>query len=93
MDAIQPIAAVVLVLTLLAGSLFFLKKRGAASFPLPGLVSRQSGQRRMEVIERLALGPQHALHMVRVGDRTLVVATAPSSCQLLTETDIGVDRI
>ena len=90
MDAIQPIAAVALVLTLLGGALFFLKKRGAASFHLPGSGSRRAGPRRMEVIERVALGPQHALHMVRVGDRTVVVATAPSSCQLLCETDTEV---
>jgi flagellar biosynthetic protein FliO len=90
MDAIQPIAAVVLVLTLLGGALFFLKKRGAASFHLPGSGSRRGGSRRMEVIERVALGPQHALHMVRVGDRTVVVATAPSSCRLLCETDTVV---
>jgi len=79
MEAIQPMAAVVLVLSLLAGSLFLLKK-----FRLP----RRSflGPRRMEVVERVALGPHHALHLVRVGDRTMVVATAPSSCQLLCET-------
>ena len=87
MDAIQPIAAVVLVLSLLGGALFFLKKRGAASFHLPGSGSRRAGQRRMEVIERVTLSPQHSLHLVRIGDRTVVVATAPSSCRLLCDTN------
>ena len=73
MDALQPIAAVVLVLALLAGSLYLLKKR-AAPRGNPG---------RMEVIERLTLGPHHALHLVRIGDRTLVVATSPTACRLL----------
>jgi flagellar biosynthetic protein FliO len=80
MDAIQPMAAVVLVLSLLAGSLFLLKK-----FRLP----RRSfgGPRRMEVVERVTLGPHHALHLVRLGDRTMVIATAPSSCQLLCDSE------
>src|SRR6267154_461240 len=71
MDVIQPLAAVVLVLALLCGALFVLKRRGAAAFGLPRLTS--GGQRRMEVLERLALGPHHVLHLVRVGDRSIVV--------------------
>ena len=81
MDALQPIAAICLVLALLGGALFLLKKRGAASFHLPRLAS--SAPRRMEVLERVTLGPQHALHLVRVGDRSLLIATAPSACQLV----------
>jgi flagellar biosynthetic protein FliO len=74
-------AAVVLVLALLGGTLYALRKRGAAAFSFSRLAS--AGPRRMEVLERLPLGPQHALHIVRVGGRTVVVATAPTSCQLL----------
>ncbi len=96
MDAMQPIAAVTLVLILLGGALFFLKKRGAASFHLPDwskVPSRRAGSRRMEVIERMALGPHHALHLVRIGDRTVVVATGPSSCGLLCDTVTEVSRV
>lgn len=74
MDLIQPLAAIVFVGALLGGLLLLLKKRGAA--PIPGL-------RRLEVIERLTLSPQHALHLVRAGDRLVLIATAPSSCQVL----------
>jgi flagellar biosynthetic protein FliO len=74
-------AAVVLVLALLGGALFFLRKRGAAAFSFSRLSS--AGPRRMQVLERLPLGPQHALHIVRVGGRAVVVATTPTSCQLL----------
>jgi hypothetical protein len=35
------------------------------------------------VIERVSLGPHHALHLVRAGDRLVLIATAPSACQLL----------
>jgi flagellar biogenesis protein FliO len=85
MDTLQPLLAVFFVLALLGGALFVLKKRGAASFRF----TRQSppGVRRMEVLERLTLSPQHALHVVRVGGRSLVVATAPTSCHLLCDVE------
>ena len=81
MDTLQPMAAVVLVLALLGGALFLLRKRGAGSLSFARLSG--AGPRRMQVLERLPLGPQHALHIVRVGARAVVVATAPTSCQLL----------
>ncbi len=88
MDTIQPFAAVVLVLVLLAGTLLLLRKRGAAGFRLPGFATgnvQGRDPRRLEVLERLALDPQHSLHLVRVGGRSVVIATTPSSCQLLCE--------
>ncbi len=84
MDILQPMAAVVLVLALLGGALFVLRKRGAAAFSFSRLAT---GPRRMQVLERLPLGPQHALHIVRLGRRAVVVATAPTSCQLLCEVE------
>ena len=81
MDLLQPAAAIVLVLGLLAAALFVLRKRGAGTFRLPG--SAGSPQRRLEVLERIALGPQHSVHLVRVGERCVLIGTAPSSCQLL----------
>lgn len=81
MDTLQPIAAIVLVMALLAGVLILLRRRGAATFRLPG--TSGSSPRRLEVIERVSLSPQHALHLVRAGGRLLLVGTAPNSCQLL----------
>jgi len=40
----------------------------------------------MEVTERMMLGPHHALYMVRIGERQVVLGTSPSGCQLLLET-------
>jgi flagellar biogenesis protein FliO len=77
MDLIQPLAAIVFVAALLGTVLFLLKKRGG---------SPSYGARRLEVIERVPLGPQHALHLVRAGDRLVLIATAPGSCQLLDHT-------
>jgi flagellar biogenesis protein FliO len=76
-DLIQPLAAILFVAALLGGVLFLLKKRGSAS---------SGPSRRLEVIERVSLGPHHALHLVRAGDRLVLIATAPSACQLLDHT-------
>ena len=81
MDVVQPLAAIALVMTLLGGALLLLKKRGAVSFRMPG--NTGVTPRRLEVLERVSLGPQHALHLVRAGDRIVLVATAPNGCQLL----------
>jgi len=81
MDTLQPIAAIVLVLALLAGVLVLMKRRGKATFRLPGVSGTSA--RRLELVERISLGPQHALHLVRAGGRLLLVGTAPNSCQLL----------
>jgi len=81
MQLTEQIAMVLLVFGLLGGLLWFAKRRGFASLPLG---SRRGGSgRRLEVLERVPLTPQHALHLVRVSDRTVLIATAPSSCTLL----------
>jgi len=81
MQLIEQLGMVLLVFALLGGLLWFAKRRGMASFPLG---SRRAGSgRRLEVLERVPLTPQHALHLVRVSDRTVLIATAPSSCTLL----------
>ena len=87
MDDLQPILAVILVLSLLGGVLFFLRRRGIASFsalPARAALGRQAANaRQLKVVERVPLGAQHALHLVRVGDKLILVATAPGSCQVL----------
>ena len=85
MDLLQPLAAVVLVLGLLGGALWLLRRRGMASFALPGIGRGQA--RQMEVVERVALSAQHALHLVRLGERSFVVSTSPSTCELVVEVD------
>jgi flagellar biosynthetic protein FliO len=85
MDFIQSLPAVLLVFVLLGGALWLLRRRGGASFHLPSIAKAQT--RQMHVVERVALNAQHALHLVRVGDRTLVVATSPSTCGLIAEVE------
>ncbi len=79
-DILQPVSAVLLVLGLLGGALLFLRSRGVASF------RSQTAQKRMKIVERLPLGAQHALHLVQVGDRLLLVSTSPGTCQIVDST-------
>jgi flagellar biogenesis protein FliO len=81
MDAIQQALAVTVVLMLLGGSLFWLRSKGIAQFGLrPG---SGVGQKRMRSLERLLLTPQHSLHLVRVGNRLLVLAVWPGGCSVI----------
>jgi len=82
MEALQPIAAIALVMVLLGAGLLLLKKRGIASFRLPG-VPGANPARRLEVMERVSLGPHHAIHLVRAEGRILLIACSPNSCQIL----------
>jgi flagellar biogenesis protein FliO len=81
MQLTEQIGMVLLVFALLGGLLWFSKSRGLAAFTVGG--RRGGSGRRLEVLERVPLTPHHALHLVRVSDRTVLIATAPSSCTLL----------
>jgi flagellar biogenesis protein FliO len=79
MELIGQVTAVAGVLTLLLAILWWLRRRG---FVQVGAMRLPRG-RRMERLERLALSPQHTLHLVRLGDTALVVAASPSGCSLI----------
>jgi flagellar biogenesis protein FliO len=81
MDSLQPMLAVLFVLGLLGGTLYWLRSRGIARFGVKGL--GRGGERRMQSLERLPLTPQHSLHLVSVGGRTLLIAVSPGGCSLL----------
>jgi len=81
MEGTEQLLAVIVVLGLLSGSLWLLKRKGLVrtSFRRPV----RPGEPRLEVIDRLALTPQHSLHLVRVADPTLLVGLSPQGCNLL----------
>ncbi len=87
MEVTEQIAMVLAVFALLGALLWFLKRRGMASLNLR--TRRSSNGRRVEVLERVPLTPQHALHLVRVSDKVLLIGTAPSGCTLLNEPAIN----
>jgi flagellar biosynthetic protein FliO len=79
MEVMGQMAAVAVVLSLLGATLWALRRRGFAGLNL----ARRSGGRRMECVERLSLGPQQVLHLVRMGKVELLVASSPAGCSLL----------
>ena len=87
MEFVQQLAVVLLVLALLAGLLWTLRNRGMASLRFGSRPSASA--RRLQVIERLPLTPSHSLHLVRLADRVLLIAVAPSGCTLLDTSQSG----
>jgi flagellar biosynthetic protein FliO len=79
MDVIREMTAAAAVLALLGLALWALKRRGLAAPP----ALRRGGGRRLECVQRVALGPQHALHLVRLDERGLLLSSSPSGCALI----------
>jgi flagellar biogenesis protein FliO len=79
MDIIREIAAAGLVLGLMGALLWRLRRRGIAGV----LALGRPRERQLECVERLALGPQHAIHLIRLGGRGLLVASSPAGCALM----------
>jgi flagellar biosynthetic protein FliO len=79
MDYGRQAIAVAAVLGLMGLALWWLRRRGFAV----ATAGRRPSRRRLEVIERLALGPQHTLHLVRAGGEDLLLACSPAGCNLL----------
>jgi flagellar biosynthetic protein FliO len=79
MELVQELAAVAAVLALLAATLWWLRRRGFAAL----LPMKRAAGRRLECLERLSLSPQHTLHLVRVGDTALLLASTPAGCALV----------
>lgn len=81
--AIRQVLSVLLVFALL-GLLLWKLRRGGAAVGFGAPWRRTPGNARViQAVERLALTPQHALHVVRVQGREIVVATHPHGCTLI----------
>ncbi len=81
MEQFGQLFAVVGVLMLLGGSLFFLRRKGLARFGLKA-AGAASG-RQLQSVERLPLTPQHSLHLIRVYGRVVLIAVSPGGCSVL----------
>ena len=78
MELSEQITMVLLVFALLGALVWFTKRRGFASF-----APRRGKVKNLELLERVQLTPHHAIHMVRISDKVVLIATAPSACILL----------
>ncbi len=88
MEAFQQLWVVVVVLGVLCGGLWLLKRKGWAQTALRR--TGEDGRPRLEIVDRLPLTPQHSLHLVRWADRTLLIGLSPTGCNLLESTPSGV---
>jgi flagellar biogenesis protein FliO len=78
----RQVLSVLAVFGLLGVVLWALRRAGTTRFKLG---SKQGRGRALESVERLALTPQHSLHLVKIRGREVVVATHPHGCSLLSE--------
>jgi len=88
MEPVRQILAAVVVLGLLGGTLYWLRRVGAARLTVKGL--GRASNRQMRSIEQLRLTPQHSLHMVKVGDRILLVVLSPGGCSVLSTSGVEI---
>jgi flagellar biosynthetic protein FliO len=80
MDILRQSLAVALVFALLWLALWLLRKRNGIRI---GLLAAPPGRGPLESLGRLALGPQHALHVVRAGEKELILAIHPHGITVL----------
>ena len=88
MEPVRQILAVLAVLGLLGGTLYWLRTKGAAQFAVKGF--GRAANRKMRLVEQLRLTPHHSLHLVNVQGRMLLVAVSPQGCSVLTGGEVEV---
>jgi flagellar biogenesis protein FliO len=81
MELSQQLVAIGLVLTLLATGLWAARRRGLIRLNFPTVRGRT--ERKLELIDRLALTPQHGIHFIRADGRLLLIATYPGGIECL----------
>ena len=86
MEIVRQVLSILFVFALLGGVLWAVRRK-TGLWPPSGRQAKS-----LHSIERLALSPQHALHIVHIEGRRLVVATHPQGCTLLTELNNGVPK-
>jgi flagellar biogenesis protein FliO len=77
METWREAAALVAVFGLLSAALWAMRHRAGGV--------RTGASKSLAAVERVALTPQHALHLVRTRNRELLIATHPQGCSLLLE--------
>jgi hypothetical protein len=92
MDVVRQTLSVLLVFALLGLALWKLRTPGNATAGAGWWNRASVVPRSLERVERLALTPQHELHLVRMDGRALVVATHPQGCEVLVGSPETVER-
>lgn len=79
METIRQALATAAVFLALGAVLWLLRRTGRAG----RLGFRRRSASRLEAVERVPLSPNHALHLVRFGNRALLIAAHAGGCTLL----------
>ncbi len=82
MEAMREALAAGVVLLLLAGCIWWLRRSGLARF-----AGGRGPARLLRVIERAALSPQSSVHLVRLSERGFLIAVSPAGCTVLESFD------
>lgn len=83
---VHQIIAIFVVLGLVVFTTTFLSKHGRAqvlSFR-SRIIREGREEKRMRIVERIALSQHHSLHLVSIDRRMIVVAASPTACHVLT---------
>ena len=80
MDMMRQLAAIALVLALLGGALWALRRQAGPLRSLPGARRRD---KTLEVVARVALTPHHSLHVIRMSTEEWILATHPQGCTVV----------
>jgi flagellar biogenesis protein FliO len=80
MDILRQSLAIALVFALLWLALWLLRKRKGVRV---GFLAGRAGRGPLESLGKLALSPQHSVHVVRAGERELILAVHPRGISLL----------
>ncbi|MBI4891097.1 MAG: flagellar biosynthetic protein FliO [Acidobacteria bacterium] len=75
MPILDQVLAALFVLALLGGVLWFASRRGLITPRFPG--SKRTAPDPIQVVHRVALTPQHCLHVVEAKGAALIVGTFP----------------
>ena len=82
MEFASQFVAICGVLGLMLGLLWFSRKKGWATAALPAF-GVSSSSRRLQSLERLPLSTTHSLHLVRLGERVLLLGVSPAGITVL----------
>jgi len=80
MDILRQSLAITFVFAFLWAALWFLRRRGNIRIGFPRV---RAGQSVLESRGKLALSPQHSIHVIRIGERDIVVAVHPAGVTVL----------
>jgi flagellar biogenesis protein FliO len=86
MDIVRQSLAIVFVFALLWTALLFLRKRGWS-----GLRRTKLMPDLLESRGKLTLTARHSIHLVRIGDRNLILALHPEGVTFLGDTPVASD--